>query len=72
MAGGRVMKKFSAVLIGAAIGGLLGLGINWGLTIPEVQMSYSTGECVKVINYDEDTKYSCENLPSKYHHVWVQ
>lgn len=72
MAGGSIMKKLTAVLVGASIGGLLGLGINWNLSMPEVQMSHSTGECVKVINYTEDTKYSCENMPSKYHHVWVQ
>ena len=39
--------------------------------IPDVHVSYSTGECVKVINYG-DQDWSCDNLPSKYTHIWVQ
>jgi hypothetical protein len=41
-------------------------------SIPDVHVSYSTDECVKVINYVEGENYSCENLPSKFNHVWVQ
>ena len=39
--------------------------------IPDVHVSHSTGECVKVINYG-DQDWSCDNLPSKYTHIWVQ
>ena len=39
--------------------------------IPDVHVSHSTGECVKVINYG-DQDWSCDNLPSKYPHIWVQ
>jgi hypothetical protein len=35
-----------------------------------MEVSYSTGECVSVINYG-DTDYSCENQPQKYNHIWV-
>lgn len=44
--------------------------INDILTMPDVYFSYSTNECVKVINYGTD--YTCENLPEKFNHVWVQ
>ena len=39
--------------------------------MPEVYVSHSTGECVKVINYG-DQDWTCDNLPSKYTHIWVQ
>ena len=42
------------------------------LSMPDVWFSYSTDECVKVINYDKDDKFSCENLPTKFNHVWVK
>ena len=46
------------------------LGVNYALTIPDMEVSYSTGECVRVHNYG-DTNYSCENQPQKYNHIWV-
>ena len=47
------------------------LGVNYAGSIPEMHVSHSTGECVRVINLG-DTDYSCENQPKKYHHVWVK
>ncbi len=41
-------------------------------SIPDVHISHSTGECVKVINYDERFIYNCSNYPSKYNHIWVK
>lgn len=53
--------------------GLLFVGsLMYSINLPEVQTSHSTGECVKVINYVESDEYTCENLPEKYHHVWVK
>ena len=46
-------------------------GIVNPFTIPDVHFSYSTDECVKVINYTDEI-FSCENLPTKFNHVWVQ
>ncbi len=46
-------------------------GLSYAGSIPEMQVSHSTGECVSVINYG-DTNYSCENQPRKYHHVWTK
>jgi len=42
------------------------------IDMPDVHVSNSTGECVKVINYAEDDEYTCNVLPSKYNHVWVK
>jgi len=39
--------------------------------IPEVHVSHSAGECVRVINHG-DTNFTCEDQPRKYHHVWVK
>lgn len=45
------------------------------INIPDVWISYSTNECVLVLNYTENDaieNYSCNNLPSKYNYVWVK
>ena len=47
------------------------LGVNYAASIPDMEVSYSTGECVRVINYT-DTEYSCERQPQKYNHIWVK
>lgn len=65
-------NKLQGILGGTILGLLFGYGLHLGFTIPEVQMSHSTGECVKVINYKEKDNYTCENLPSRYNHVWVK
>ena len=45
-------------------------GLSYAGTIPDVHVSYSTGECVRVINYGTD--YSCEQQPEKYNHIWTK
>lgn len=41
------------------------------LDVPDVHISYSTGECVRII--DENGERECpEELPAKYHRVWVE
>lgn len=63
-------------LPGILFASLLGFGFYMGTlslaNMPDVHISNTTGECVKVINYDERFDYTCENYPSKYNHVWVQ
>jgi hypothetical protein len=49
----------------------LGYVTNEALKMPDVHFSYSTDSCVKVINYT-DEQFTCENLPTKFNHVWVQ
>ena len=46
--------------------------ISVNTRMPDVHVSNATGECVKVINYDQRFDYTCENYPEKYNHVWVQ
>ena len=47
------------------------LGVNSAMSVPDMHVSHTTGECVRVINY-ADTNYSCENQPQKYNHIWVK
>lgn len=70
------MKKFLpfvySVVIGGSIGFLIATLIISALEMPDVLISYSTGECVKVMNYVETDRFSCENMPTKFNHVWVK
>lgn len=65
-----------ALAINISVMGLIAAGASWALAnslaMPEVHVSHSTGECVRVINSVGTDPYTCENLPRKYHHVWVK
>jgi len=61
----------SVVIVASLIGGFA-FALNTSLGIPDVHYSHSTGECVKVINYEQGDNYSCENVPPKFNHVWVE
>ena len=67
------MKK---VILTSSVIAALGAGFlyaaNAALSIPDVYVSYSTDECVNVVNYREGDDYTCENMPKKFNHVWVQ
>ena len=61
-----------AALVGAIV---LGVAVNYVDSVldqPDVHFSNSTGECVKVLNYAEGDLYSCDDMPKRYNHVWVQ
>ena len=62
--------------IGLVIFGLGFVGADYMFSIPNVLMSHSTGVCVEVENFPSilfsDTAYNCENMPTKYNHIWVQ
>ena len=45
--------------------------LNNAVSLPDVQVSHSTNECVQVINYT-DQQFSCENMPERYTNVWVK
>ena len=71
------MKKIvKFVIFNLAVGSLAFVGFDYAMSIPTVKMSYSTNACVEVENYPsvlfETSKFNCENLPSKFNHVWVQ
>ena len=66
------MNKFITTLcIGVSIATISSAIAYVALTIPDVHVSYSTNDCVEVVNWS-DTNYSCENMPKKYNHVWVK
>lgn len=56
-------------LFGLALWALIGYAFYYALTIPVVYEAHPSGECVRVD--DVNGRYSCENMPTKYHHEWV-
>lgn len=66
------MNAVKGITIGTIAGVALGTAISFATDIPEVQTSHSSGECVKVINFTESDTFTCEDLPSRYSHVWVK
>ena len=64
----------AAILTAVAAGGLLFAAADYAFSIPDVYVSFETRECVKVDNFPGmvfgKTEYSCENMPTKYNHVW--
>ena len=50
---------------------MFGIAFNKAIALPTVSFSYSTGNCVAVDNY-ADTDYSCENLPNRFYHNYVE
>jgi hypothetical protein len=64
---------FSYSVMGLMCAGVFGglvMAINSSASLPDVHFSYSTDECVRVVNYREGHNYTCDNLPTKYYHVW--
>jgi hypothetical protein len=64
-------------IIGGAVGAFaLFLALDVALMTPDVMVSYSTKDCVEVVNYGSvifgETNYSCENMPSRYNQVWAK
>ena len=64
--------EFTFGLLIAICAGLISYLFLSAMAMPDVWVSYSTDECVKVINYNEGDNFSCENMPSKFNHVWVK
>ena len=65
------MKIFQGLVIAVLLSGFVYLCLE-SLSMPDVLFSYTTDECVKVINYDKEDQFSCENLPTKFNHVWIK
>lgn len=65
------MKTLFTIVFAAVIVAGLSYAITSASAMPDVHFSYSTNECVKVINYTDEV-FACESLPSKYNHVWVE
>ena len=66
------MYKVIGYTIAAAafVGGLV-YAVNEAFSMPDVHFSYSTNECVEVVNYTEEN-FDCYNYPEKFNHVWVE
>ena len=63
------------IITGTVTAGLFAILAYAGVTaimLPDVEMSYESGYCVKVINYAQGDAYNCENMPAKFNHVWVK
>jgi hypothetical protein len=60
-------------IAGYALCGVLLAALLWvmyhSITLPIVYESYTTGNCVRV----DDVRgvYTCDNMPRKFHHQWV-
>jgi hypothetical protein len=65
-------SNYIAIITASILTVSLAVVCIYAIAIPDVHFSYSTDECIKVLNYDEDDKYSCENMPTKFNHVWVK
>ena len=61
----------TSIFVALIIGGFT-YAVLSAMSLPDVWFSHSTGECVKVLNYIEGEEYTCENLPSRFYHVWVE
>ena len=69
------MEKFKSIVFGLTFGLMFALWANLMqnvIDLPDVLVSNSTNECVDVFNYREDDKYTCQNLPERYNHIWVE
>ena len=64
------------LLLSATFGFGIFAMLDYASSIPDVHMSYASNSCVEVLNYPSvlfgTTNFSCENMPTKFNHVWVQ
>jgi len=72
-----MLREYSAGLAATIVlFALITALLDYGLSIPTVVESYNSGVCVEVLNYPgvwfNQEVYSCENMPSKFYHVWAE
>ena len=65
------MDKIISTSIAVAVIVALYFSIMWHLMLPVVEIAYPSGQCVRVVSYSENAKYSCDNLPKKYTQIYV-
>ena len=76
----KLNKRANNMIKNIALAGVFGAAVfaflDYATSIPSVKMSYATNTCVEVENYPSalfgTTNYSCENMPTKFNHVWVK
>lgn len=73
---GKFLKKQWPLLLSYALCGALFTGAamaaNDAMKKPDVHVSYSTGECVKVVHYDSPRVWTCDKLPPVYFAIWME
>lgn len=69
-----VIRILAPLAFAAAIAAGLAFAFWSALNIPEVHVSHSTGECVRMVTFEDGPKsQDCpEKLPTRYTRVWVQ
>lgn len=70
-----VIRTLAPLVYAAAIAAGPAYALWSASNIPEVHVSYSTGECVRMVTFEDDGPKSqdCpEKLPTRYSRVWVQ
>ena len=64
------------IALGAVFGLMMYVPFDYAMSLPDVKMSYSSDACVEVINYPSTffgtSAYNCEDMPTKFNHVWVK
>lgn len=65
-------KTFPAALGVAALLASVFAVLDYALSVPVVEFSYSTGECIKVIGADGAERLCSEQMPEKYDSVWIK
>lgn len=75
---GRALLGYLALMLVAALSaGLAVRSVVEALDLPEVRVSYGTGQCVEVVDHRAlhhgvESEWSCDRLPPRYERVWVQ
>lgn len=68
-------EKFLIAMIYSFISILIVAILSWimfnSLNTPEVEVSWSTKQCIRVV-YMDGTTDTCDNKPEKYDIVWVK
>ena len=71
----NVTKFLTSLTFAALLGAGLALTQGDALSLPEVHKSHSSGECKKIVTFDEGRpvdKKCPETLPARYTLVWVK
>lgn len=72
----RGKQMIKSIAAAAALGASVFVFADYAFSIPNVLVSYETRQCVQVQNHPSvlfgNTNYTCENMPEKFNHVWVQ
>lgn len=65
----KITDLLLGLLVASALPAILSIAFFMATSTPDVVFSYSTKQCVKVINADGSAG-DCKHLPEKYNHIW--